>query len=74
MSRRTYNWVVVGVALIAYFVIFPADLGFVADLLRLTQAVATGTWALLIAIVVVGGVVRIWGRGPTMPAERSALP
>src|SRR5947209_20635927 len=73
MSRRAYNWIVVASALIAYFVIFPADLGFVADLLRLTQAVATGAWALLIAVVVVGGAVRIWGRGANA-IGRSAVP
>jgi hypothetical protein len=54
---------VIGGALVAYFAIFPADLSFVERLLTLTQAVAPGAWALLIAMVVVAGAVRIWGRG-----------
>jgi hypothetical protein len=62
MSRRAYSWCVVAGAFIAYFVIFPADLGFVQHLLSMTQAVAAGTWAFLIALVLVAGAVRIWGR------------
>jgi hypothetical protein len=70
MSRRAYSCAVVAGALIAYFAIFPDDIGylnrlfigFVDPLLQLTQSVATGAWALLIALVIVAGAVRIWGR------------
>jgi hypothetical protein len=53
---------IIGGAIVAYFVVFPDDLGFVDRLLRLTQSVAAGAYALLIALVVVAGAVRIWGR------------
>jgi hypothetical protein len=53
---------VVGGAVVAYFAIFPADLEFVDRLLKLTQAVAPGAWWLLIAMVLVAGATRIWGR------------
>jgi hypothetical protein len=62
MSRRAYDRCVIGAALVAYFVIFPDDLGFVGRLLALTQSVSAGAWALLVALVVVAGAVRIWGR------------
>jgi hypothetical protein len=55
---------VIGGAVVAYFAIFPTDLGFVERLLSLTQSVAAGAWGLLIAMVVVAGAVRIWGRRP----------
>jgi hypothetical protein len=71
MSRRAYNCAVIGGALVAWFVIFPDDLGFVSRLLALTQSVSTGAWALLIALVVVAGAVHIWGR---WPAGRSTYP
>jgi hypothetical protein len=66
MSRRTRSCAVVGGALIAYFAIFPDDLAFIERLLQLTQSVAVGAWALLIAMVVVAGAVRIWGRRTAM--------
>ena len=62
MSRRAYSWSVLAGAVIAYFVVFPTDLGWVQHVLSLTQAVATGAWAFLIALVLVAGAVRIWGR------------
>ena len=62
MSRRAYSCAVIAGAILAYFVIFPGDLSFVDRLLALTQSVAGGAWALLIALVVVAGAVRIWGR------------
>jgi hypothetical protein len=49
--------------MVAYFAVFPVDLAFVERLLMLTQSVAPGAWALLIAVVLVAGAVRIWGRG-----------
>ena len=74
MSRQAYRCCVIGAALVAYFVIFPDDLGFAGRLLALTQSVATGAWALLIAIVVVAGAVRIWGpRSPRTPASPSEV-
>ena len=50
MSRRAYSCAVIGGALVAYFAIFPADLSFVERLLMLTQSVAAGAWAFLIAL------------------------
>jgi hypothetical protein len=76
MSRRASSCAVVGGAVVAYFVIFPDDLGVLERLLKLTRAVAPGAYAVLVAVVVVAGAVRIWGRripsvGPVAPAERS---
>ena len=45
MSRRAYSCAVIAGAFVAYFAIFPDDLGFVERLLRLTQSVAVGAWA-----------------------------
>jgi hypothetical protein len=73
MSRRAYSRAVLAGAVIAYFVIFPADLGFLQQLLSLTQAVATGAWAFLTALVLVAGVVRIWGRS-VITTSGSELP
>jgi hypothetical protein len=72
MSRQAYSCAVIGGAIVAYFFIFPADLAFVERLLMLTQSVAAGAWGLLIAMVVVAGAVRIWGRraGVAAPLER----
>lgn len=63
MSRRAYSCAVIAGAMVAYFAVFPVDLAFVERLLMLTQSVAPGAWALLIAVVLVAGAVRIWGRG-----------
>jgi hypothetical protein len=63
MSRRAYSCAVVA----AYFAIFPDDLGFVDRLLKLTQSVATGAYALLIALILAVGAVRIWGRRSVAP-------
>ncbi len=72
MSRRAYDCAVVAGAVVAYFAIVPDDLGFLERLSRLTQAIAPGTYALLIALVLVAGAVRIWGRQPaTVPASTS---
>jgi hypothetical protein len=71
MSRRAYSCAVIVGAILAYFVIFPDDLAFVERLLMLTQQVSAGAWALLIAVVLVGGAVRIWGRQPIVAAQRS---
>ncbi|HEY1375486.1 MAG TPA: hypothetical protein VGF55_01770 [Gemmataceae bacterium] len=68
MSRRAYSCAVIGGAAVAYFVIFPDDLVFPERLLALTQAVAPGAYAVLVAAVVVAGAVRIWGRRPIGPA------
>ena len=62
MSRRTLNWLVIGGAVVAYFAVFPQDLGSVDRLLRLTHAIAPGAYALMVAIVLVVGAIRIWGR------------
>ena len=61
-------------AFVAYFAIFPDDLGFVERLLKLTQSVAVGAWALLIALVLVAGAVRIWGRRAVMPDSVETRP
>ena len=71
MSRRAYECVVIASAVIAYFLIFPADLAFVEWLLRLTNSVATGAWALLIAVVVVAGAARMWAGWPPRRAPRA---
>jgi hypothetical protein len=68
MSRQAFSCAVIGGAIVAYFVVFPADLAFVERLLMLTQQVAAGAWALLIAVVLVAGAVRIWGRWPSVAA------
>jgi hypothetical protein len=72
MSRQAYSCAVVAAAIVAYFFVFPEDLAFVERLLMLTQQVAAGAWALLIAMVLVAGAVRIWGRRPAVvaPVER----
>jgi hypothetical protein len=70
MSHQAFSGAVIVGALIAYFLIFPADLGFVE---RLTHAIAPGAWALSIAIVVVAGAVRIWGPR-AITTERSTPP
>jgi hypothetical protein len=62
-------------AIIAYFAIFPNDLSFLDQLLKLTGSVAIGAYALLIAMVVVAGAVRIWGHQadvvpPARPSDR----
>ena len=62
MSRRAYSCAVVGGAVVAYFVVFPDELGVVDRLLRLTHAVAPGAYALLAAVVLAAAAVRIWGR------------
>jgi hypothetical protein len=64
MSRRAYSCAVVAAAVVAYFAIFPDDLGFVDRLLKLTQSVATGAYALLVALVLTAWAVRLWGRRP----------
>jgi hypothetical protein len=76
MSRRAYSCAVIAAAIIAYFFIFPDDLAFVERLLMLTQQVAAGAWALMIAVVLVAGAVRIWGRrsGVAAPVERGTPP
>ena len=71
MCRRPFNCLIVLGAVIAYFVIFPADFGFVHQLLALTQSVATGAWGLLIALVLVAGAIRIWGPRAAANTERS---
>ena len=61
MSRRAYSCAVVCCAAVAYLLVFPDDLAFAERLLRLTEAVAPGMYAVLVAAVLVGGAVRIWG-------------
>jgi hypothetical protein len=62
MSRRARNWLVIGGGIVAYFAVLPDDLGFVDRVLRLTQGVAPGAYAVLVAAVLTTGAVRIWGR------------
>jgi hypothetical protein len=75
MSRRAYSCAVVASAIVAYLLVFPDDLAVADRLLRLTQAVAPGLYAVLVAAVLVGGAVRIWGRRPAAeaitPVDRS---
>ena len=71
MSRRAYSCAVVAGAIIAYIMIFPDDLTFVERLLKLIGSIATGAYALLIVLVLVGGAVRIWGRRAAVSVERT---
>jgi hypothetical protein len=75
MSRRAYSCAVVGCAVIAYLLVFPEDLAFADRLLRLTQSVAPGVYAVLVAVVLVGGAVRIWGwrARAIRPADRGGV-
>ena len=75
MSPRARNWAADGGAAAVYFLLFPGDLAALAaavvapaeQLLRLTTAVAPGAYAVLVALVVTGGAVRLWGRRPARP-------
>ena len=69
MSRQAFSCAVIGGAIVAYFVVFPADLAFVERLLMLTQSIAPGAWAFMIAMVLVAGAVRIWGRRVNVAAN-----
>jgi hypothetical protein len=68
MSRRAYSCAVVVGAIVAYLLVFPDDLAVADRLLRLTQAVAPGLYAVLAVMVLVAGAVRIWGRRSTADA------
>jgi hypothetical protein len=68
MSRRAYSCAVVVSAIVAYLLVFPDDLAVADRLLRLTQAVAPGLYAVLVAAVLVAGAGRIWGRRSTADA------
>jgi hypothetical protein len=58
---------VVGGAALAYVLLYPEDLAAVLataePVLHLSHAVAPGLYAVLGALVLVGGAVRIWGAG-----------
>jgi hypothetical protein len=76
MSRRAYSCAVVCCAVVAYLLVFPDDLAFAERLLRLTEAIAPGVYAVLVAVVLVAGATRIWGRQSSAtaisPIDRAA--
>jgi hypothetical protein len=55
---------VAAAAVAVYFLLFPDDLAAVEALLRPTQAVAPGAYAVLVALILVAGAARLWGRRP----------
>lgn len=72
-----------GVAVLAYFVVFPADLAAIVEplksILGLSQSIATGLYVLIAVVIVTWVAVRIWTREqprwqagglPTAPAAR----
>jgi hypothetical protein len=67
MSPRALKFAVIAGAAAAYFLMFPHDLAAVDGLLRITQALPPGLYAVVVALIVVGGAVRIWGRRPSVP-------
>ena len=69
MSRRASIRLIVGGAVVAYFLAFPDGLWAVERLLALTRAVAPGAWGLLIALVLAVAAIRIWGRRPGDAAD-----
>ena len=85
MSRRAYSLTVIAGAAVAYFLLYPGDLTVVVatvatpvdQILRLTHAVAPWAYAVLIALILVNGAVRIWGRRlestPGGPASAESL-
>jgi hypothetical protein len=64
MSPRAFKWTVAAAAVVAYVLLFPGDLAAVEALLRLTGSVAPGAYAVVVALILVAGAVRIWGRRP----------